>query len=157
MTPDEEHSIFPSTIRQLTVKMHRIQKLSLQAVKAKHRLAAPASTCPDIRTVSSRNSIGPFASRPAWIARSFASAVEKPRFFPTEGFPTVEEDKLLDEELLPSYDPPDYYPVHIGDIFQDRYHVVAKLGYGTSSTVWLAWDLKYVFHSGCEYRELHSH
>ncbi|KAF6830907.1 protein kinase domain-containing protein [Colletotrichum plurivorum] len=44
--------------------------------------------------------------------------------------------------MLPSYDPPAYYPVHIGDIFQDRYHVVAKLGYGTSSTVWLAWDLK---------------
>ncbi|KAF6800350.1 protein kinase domain-containing protein [Colletotrichum sojae] len=123
--------------------MHRIQNLSLQAFKAKHRFAAPAPTCPSVITVNFRNSIRPFASRPAWIARSFASAVEKPRFFPTEGFPTIEEDKLLDEEMLLTYDPPDYYPVHIGGIFQDRYHVVAKLGYGTSSTVWLAWDLKY--------------
>jgi hypothetical protein len=28
----------------------------------------------------------------------------------------------------------------LGDIFQDRYQVVGKLGFGASSTVWLAHD-----------------
>lgn len=32
----------------------------------------------------------------------------------------------------------------IGDLFNNRYHVVRKLGWGHFSTVWLCWDLKYV-------------
>ncbi|KAL4886613.1 protein kinase [Aspergillus karnatakaensis] len=35
-----------------------------------------------------------------------------------------------------------YYPVHPGDVFHSRYQVVSKLGYGTSSTVWLCRDSK---------------
>ncbi|XP_037540541.1 SRSF protein kinase 3 [Nematolebias whitei] len=34
-----------------------------------------------------------------------------------------------------------YYPVTIGDLFNGRYHVVRKLGWGHFSTVWLCWDL----------------
>ncbi|KAF8530994.1 kinase-like domain-containing protein [Gautieria morchelliformis] len=34
-----------------------------------------------------------------------------------------------------------YHPVHLDDIFQDRYRVVAKLGSGSYSTVWLVDDL----------------
>ncbi|XP_063064805.1 SRSF protein kinase 3 [Engraulis encrasicolus] len=34
-----------------------------------------------------------------------------------------------------------YYPVKIGDLFNGRYHVVRKLGWGHFSTVWLCWDL----------------
>ncbi|KAJ5688984.1 kinase-like domain-containing protein [Penicillium macrosclerotiorum] len=33
-----------------------------------------------------------------------------------------------------------YHPVNIGDLIQDRYRVVHKLGFGTYSTVWLAFD-----------------
>ncbi|KAF2446084.1 hypothetical protein P171DRAFT_320478, partial [Karstenula rhodostoma CBS 690.94] len=33
-----------------------------------------------------------------------------------------------------------YYPVRIGDRFSSRYHVIHKLGYGSSSTTWLARD-----------------
>ncbi|XP_055849958.1 SRSF protein kinase 3 [Episyrphus balteatus] len=35
-----------------------------------------------------------------------------------------------------------YHPVNIGDLFQGRYHVVRKLGWGHFSTVWLCWDLQ---------------
>merc|ERR1712142_1234337 len=33
-----------------------------------------------------------------------------------------------------------YHVVNIGDLFQGRYHVIRKLGWGHFSTVWLAWD-----------------
>ena len=33
-----------------------------------------------------------------------------------------------------------YYPVKIGQVIQNRYRVIEKLGYGTSSTVWLCRD-----------------
>lgn len=32
----------------------------------------------------------------------------------------------------------------IGDLFNGRYHVIRKLGWGHFSTVWLAWDTQYV-------------
>ncbi|XP_065067348.1 SRSF protein kinase 3-like isoform X2 [Rhopilema esculentum] len=35
-----------------------------------------------------------------------------------------------------------YHVVKIGDLFNDRYHVIRKLGWGHFSTVWLSWDLK---------------
>ncbi|KAI1432831.1 serine threonine protein kinase, CMGC group [Xylaria sp. CBS 124048] len=47
----------------------------------------------------------------------------------------------VEEETLPGYHPTRYYPVSIGRIFAKRYQVVGKLGYGTTSTVWLARDL----------------
>ncbi|KAJ9253104.1 hypothetical protein DTO207G8_4405 [Paecilomyces variotii] len=63
------------------------------------------------------------------------------REFPQSGFKTIPPTKRIEEELLPSYRPEDYYPVYIGEIFRSRYQVVCKLGYGTSSTVWLCRDL----------------
>uniref|UniRef100_A0A8C1R171 non-specific serine/threonine protein kinase n=1 Tax=Cyprinus carpio TaxID=7962 RepID=A0A8C1R171_CYPCA len=35
-----------------------------------------------------------------------------------------------------------YHPVKIGDLFNGRYHVVRKLGWGHFSTVWLCWDIQ---------------
>jgi hypothetical protein len=35
--------------------------------------------------------------------------------------------------------------VRLGEVFESRYQVVAKLGHGTASTVWLCRDLRYVF------------
>jgi hypothetical protein len=51
-------------------------------------------------------------------------------------------DDLIEEQTLPRYCPQHYYPVHLGETFNDRYLVVAKLGYGASSTVWLARDIQ---------------
>nr|XP_020448721.1 SRSF protein kinase 1-like isoform X5 [Monopterus albus] len=57
-----------------------------------------------------------------------------------------------DEEILGSdddeqEDPNDYcrggyHHVKIGDLFNERYHVIRKLGWGHFSTVWLAWDIQ---------------
>ena len=30
------------------------------------------------------------------------------------------------------------YPAYLGDIFESRYQVLSKLGYGSRSTVWLS-------------------
>jgi hypothetical protein len=53
-------------------------------------------------------------------------------------------DKPFDEETLPHYDPEQFYPVHIGDVFDGRYRVSGKLGFGAYSTSWLCQDLRYL-------------
>ncbi|XP_041713020.1 SRSF protein kinase 3 isoform X2 [Coregonus clupeaformis] len=55
--------------------------------------------------------------------------------------------ELLGSDDEEQEDPSDYckggyYPVKIGDLFNGRYHVVRKLGWGHFSTVWLCWDLQ---------------
>ena len=35
-----------------------------------------------------------------------------------------------------------FYPVCIGEVFEDRYQVLGKLGFGSNSTVWFCRDLK---------------
>lgn len=47
-------------------------------------------------------------------------------------------DEPIDEERLPRYDARDYYPANPGDVLDDKYQLVAKLGWGSNSTVWLA-------------------
>lgn len=31
----------------------------------------------------------------------------------------------------------------VGDLYNGKYHVIRKLGWGHFSTVWLAWDIQY--------------
>ncbi|PYH93055.1 kinase-like protein [Aspergillus ellipticus CBS 707.79] len=76
-----------------------------------------------------------------------SSVSAKPREFPTSGFEIIEPTEAIEEETLPTYDAENYYPVHIGHVLNGKYQVVAKLGYGVTSTVWLARNLsdaKYV-------------
>jgi len=40
------------------------------------------------------------------------------------------------------YQPGGYHPVHLGDVYCQRYRIIHKLGFGTYSTVWLARDLQ---------------
>lgn len=54
----------------------------------------------------------------------------------------VDPGVLIEEEKLRDYKADHYYPVEIGDISQGRYNIVGKLGYGTTSTVWLCRDLR---------------
>jgi serine/threonine-protein kinase SRPK3 len=46
------------------------------------------------------------------------------------------------EEGPAAYRPGGFHPVHIGDVFGNRYKVLRKLGYGLYSTVWLVRDMK---------------
>ncbi|CAI5796020.1 kinase 3 isoform X1 [Podarcis lilfordi] len=62
-------------------------------------------------------------------------------------FPAVIGGGQLGSDDEEQEDPRDYcrggyYPVKIGDLFNGRYHVVRKLGWGHFSTVWLCWDIQ---------------
>ncbi|KAG6127040.1 hypothetical protein E4U38_006518 [Claviceps purpurea] len=63
-----------------------------------------------------------------------------------EGFALISADENIEEETFPDHVASQFYPVKIGDIFRARYQIVGKLGYGVTSTVWLARDL-----SGCRH------
>uniref|UniRef100_A0A158QEF6 non-specific serine/threonine protein kinase n=1 Tax=Hymenolepis diminuta TaxID=6216 RepID=A0A158QEF6_HYMDI len=58
-----------------------------------------------------------------------------------------EDDGILGSDNDEQEDPQDYvkggyHPVKIGQMYNQRYHVVRKLGWGHFSTVWLCWDIK---------------
>ncbi|EFR01954.1 CMGC protein kinase [Nannizzia gypsea CBS 118893] len=59
--------------------------------------------------------------------------------FPSSGFELVDTARKIEEET-PTYEAEKYHPVRLGQVFQDRYQVVGKVGFGGSSTVWLARD-----------------
>lgn len=61
------------------------------------------------------------------------------------GFDLIDPSVLIEEETIPNFKAQRYYPVSAGQVFNDRYEAVGKLGYGSSSTVWLCRDLKYIF------------
>jgi len=78
---------------------------------------------------------------------------------PTKGAPTSNDDAYHyegssseedegsesddeEQEDVNDYCHGGYHVVNIGDLFQSRYHVIRKLGWGHFSTVWLAWDLQ---------------
>lgn len=65
-----------------------------------------------------------------------------PRVFPSSGFDLLESSLKLDEETYTWYSVKNFYPAAIGEVFQNTYQVVAKLGYGTASTTWLCRDLR---------------
>lgn len=63
-----------------------------------------------------------------------------------QDFDDDEDEEILGSDDDEQEDPRDYckggyHPVKNGDLFNGRYHVVRKLGWGHFSTVWLCWDL----------------
>lgn len=64
-----------------------------------------------------------------------------PLTFSSSNFIRIPAAQKIEEETIPAYVASRYYPVRLGEVFQHRYQIVGKLGYGTSSTVWLARDL----------------
>ncbi|KAF8870387.1 protein kinase [Gymnopilus junonius] len=55
---------------------------------------------------------------------------------PAAFFKELPADATFEEEEIPEYDSKDFYPVRLGEVFNSRYQVIAKQGFGTSSTVW---------------------
>lgn len=74
----------------------------------------------------------------SWPGRKWS-----PLAFTAAKAPLLPQSGRFEEELLPDFRASRYYPVRIGEIFKERYQVVGKLGFGASSTVWLARDLEY--------------
>ncbi|OKL55777.1 hypothetical protein UA08_08895 [Talaromyces atroroseus] len=66
----------------------------------------------------------------------------QPRTFSNTSFQVIDSSTLIEEERIPSYKAQQYYPAFIGEIVNTKYQVIGKLGYGSSSTVWLCWDLE---------------
>ncbi|KAJ6114429.1 protein kinase domain protein [Penicillium sp. IBT 16267x] len=77
-----------------------------------------------------------------WATHAFRRAPSPPMRFPTSGFETVRPSEVLDEERFEQFKQGQYYPANIGDVFSSKYQIIGKLGFGVTSTVWLARDLE---------------
>nr|KMM67263.1 LOW QUALITY PROTEIN: SR protein-specific kinase Dsk1 [Coccidioides posadasii RMSCC 3488] len=75
-----------------------------------------------------------------WAKATFRRVPSLPLCFPTSGFETVSGSEL-DEERFEEFKKGQYYPINIGDVLSSRYEIIGKLGFGVTSTVWLARDL----------------
>ncbi|XP_070794233.1 SRSF protein kinase 3 isoform X2 [Pituophis catenifer annectens] len=81
------------------------------------------------------------------LSPSCADDPARPPSVPPLPLPAAVGGGLLGSDDEEQEDPRDYcrggyYPVKIGDLFNGRYHVVRKLGWGHFSTVWLCWDIQ---------------
>lgn len=47
----------------------------------------------------------------------------------------IDHSYLVEEETVSGYQPKHYYPVRLGELFNDRYETIGKLGFGSASTV----------------------
>ncbi|MCJ1397750.1 hypothetical protein MMC11_000946 [Xylographa trunciseda] len=77
----------------------------------------------------------------SWTKWPLSALVHLPWPPSTAHAPNLDEFTQIEEEKTPYYDPQRFYPTRLGEILDARYQVATKLGYGTSSTVWLARDL----------------
>lgn len=87
-----------------------------------------------------------------WV-KTITRSASPPRKFPNSGFKVISNTEKLEEENWDWYTPDLFYPVCIGDVFNSRYQVLGKLGYGSRSTAWLCRDLrghKYITLKVCE-------
>ncbi|XP_068169915.1 SRSF protein kinase 2 isoform X2 [Antennarius striatus] len=99
-------------------------------------------------SVNSEKSSSP--ERPDTQQKAPASAPPPPPPPPPPPEPTgppEPEEEILGSDDEEQEDPADYckggyHPVKIGDLFNGRYHVIRKLGWGHFSTVWLCWDIQ---------------
>ena len=65
-----------------------------------------------------------------------------PLCFPPNDFETVPASEVLEEEWFEKFKKRQYYPANIGEVLDSRYQILGKLGFGSTSTVWLARDLQ---------------
>ncbi|XP_068454723.1 SRSF protein kinase 3 [Clinocottus analis] len=105
-------------------------------------------TCSSASFLGSLDSLSPHIGLPP-VTPSAAPQMATPPFTLSPPPPelTPPPAQLLGSDDEEQEDPSDYckggyYPVKIGDLFNGRYHVVRKLGWGHFSTVWLCWDLQ---------------
>lgn len=120
--------------------------LSVVARRTISRYSSQAyqKSIPAVNLTVSRPTI-PFSwSRPISKKPNNIRAPLTPRAFPASGFKIIDPSLKIEEETLSFYEPRLFYPVRIGEVFQGRYQVITKLGWGAHSTIWLCHDLQYV-------------
>lgn len=64
-----------------------------------------------------------------------------PLRFPSARPEIAKDEAILEEEQFEEFQRGSFYPINVGDILVEKYQVVGKLGYGSTSTVWLARDM----------------
>uniref|UniRef100_A0AAY4BHE3 non-specific serine/threonine protein kinase n=1 Tax=Denticeps clupeoides TaxID=299321 RepID=A0AAY4BHE3_9TELE len=79
-----------------------------------------------------------------WPAHNPRGSAQQPQHAEARQEP---EEEILGSDDEEQEDPNDYckggyHHVKIGDLFNGKYHVIRKLGWGHFSTVWLAWDIQ---------------
>ncbi|GES59032.1 protein kinase [Aspergillus terreus] len=79
-------------------------------------------------TLVSRRTIFSFAKKSLWQ-------------LPPGSGPPIPQQELVDEELCPSYDSANFYPAKPGEVLAEKFQLLAKIGWGSQSTVWLARDI----------------
>lgn len=77
-----------------------------------------------------------------WATKALRKPPSLPITFPTSSFEIVPPSVVLEEERFEHFKKGQYYPANIGDVLTSRYQIIGKLGFGTTSTVWLARDLE---------------
>jgi hypothetical protein len=97
----------------------------------------PSSIRRAVPTAAMTSCLSAFRSVLRTASRSLQCISQRP-------FVRLPVETPIDEETLPQYDPEQFYPVHVGDVFNGRYRVTGKLGYGAYSTSWLCRDLRCV-------------
>lgn len=75
------------------------------------------------------------------VSRLPAILRKKPLPLPSPG-PRLPPSILVDEEIAPVYNAKHFYPARPGEVLANRYQALAKVGWGVSSTIWLARDLE---------------
>ncbi|TVY75705.1 Serine/threonine-protein kinase SRPK, partial [Lachnellula suecica] len=74
-----------------------------------------------------------------WAKSAVRRAPSPPRQYSNVKIPFINPSEKFEEE---NFGIDRYYPARIGDVLSSRYQIVGKLGFGNSSTVWLARDLQ---------------
>jgi len=81
-----------------------------------------------------------------WARGLMRRAPSTPLRFPAAGFEMINDVDVVEEEHFDAFRAGQYYPVNIGDVYASKYHIMGKLGFGTTSTVWLARNLEEHLH-----------
>ncbi|OQE35477.1 hypothetical protein PENCOP_c013G05072 [Penicillium coprophilum] len=85
--------------------------------------------------------ISPFD--PAWSRRCSSQWTSNPRVFPVFDLGLLDSSLKIEEEIAMGYEPNETYtyPAEEGEILNDRYQILHKIGYGPTATVWYALDI----------------
>ncbi|KAL4798375.1 kinase-like domain-containing protein [Aspergillus venezuelensis] len=67
--------------------------------------------------------------------------LRKTPWLPPKQGPLLPKNEPVDEETIPRYNSKVFYPAKPGDVLAERYQILVKVGWGASSTVWLARNL----------------
>ncbi|XP_043107282.1 SRSF protein kinase 1b isoform X6 [Puntigrus tetrazona] len=104
------------------------------------------------QTLDNYSALDSFLALQARKKRTKKKPAKKPDPHPRGAAQQPDSLQEQDEEILGSddeeqEDPNDYckggyHHVKIGDLFNGRYHIIRKLGWGHFSTVWFAWDIQ---------------